>query len=86
MKTVTLNASSLLSKWGFLDGDLLDDVHECDSHEALVSLVKTHLLPLLPGVEVDVFHTHHNPIRATVATAHLVNADISVVVDLGEQP
>jgi len=68
--TLTLFAHSLLSKWGFNDGDepehLLDYMDEVeinynalpiDWHDALRSLVRKHLLPALAanGHQVEVY-------------------------------
>lgn len=80
-RTVVLRAEGLLNKWGFSDGDLLAD-DTGSRHDLLVELVKEHLLPLLPGVEVDRIVTIHNPVRATDATAHLIVDDISVPVQV----
>jgi len=77
--TVYLDSDSLLSKYGFGDGDMLDDIvwdwwdarnSEWGSsppftqHAVLVAVVKRHLLPALPE-QVDTFAigTCHNPIR-----------------------
>lgn len=74
--TVRLHAAGLRSKWGFDDGDALRG-----GKAALVSAVREHLLPRLdPGVVVYEITTHHNPIRATPETSHLI--DDSVWVDL----
>lgn len=89
------SAQGLLSKFGFWDGDMLDDflwgVDLYDAlpdddygvkHRLIVAVVKQHLLPLLnPGIEVDVFCTCHNPIRATMETMDLVDDDVTVDVD-----
>jgi hypothetical protein len=78
---ITLCSSSLLSKWGFDDGDLpesvwdhLDDTVDDDEYRrlfdaskpALVRLVREFLLPALDQqVEVVEIVTSHNPIRAS---------------------
>jgi len=75
-----LHASSLASKWGFDDGALLlsqivgyghelppMDLHGADHQDVLVWLVRKHLLPALPGVEVYEIGTSHNPIRTDQA-------------------
>jgi hypothetical protein len=80
-RTVVLRSEGLLNKWGFSDGDLVAD-DTGSRHDLLVKLVKKHLLPLLPGVDVDHIVTIHNPIRATKATAHLIVDDISVPVQV----
>lgn len=71
---LTLHAESLFSKWGFNDGDAVyewwwDEFDDepppySDLHRALRDLVRTHLLPLIPGefTVIDV-ETSHNPIR-----------------------
>jgi len=51
-RTVVLRSEGLLNKWGFSDGDLVAD-DTGSRHDLLVELVKEHLLPLLPGVDVD---------------------------------
>jgi hypothetical protein len=71
---LTLLSSSLLSKWGFNDGDDPDDwLDYCDAngidHNALgfplIPLVQRHLLPQLKQrVTVVEIETSHNPIRA----------------------
>lgn len=71
--------SSLLSKWGFKDGDIFDDIlydnfitmpevtaepHDRE-HQALIHIVKEFILPKLDQkVEVVEICTIHNPIRA----------------------
>lgn len=70
---VTLFSSSLLSKWGFNDGDAPDDwldyceAHGIDYNEVdfpLTELVRRYLLPAIEqnvtAVEIE---TIHNPIR-----------------------
>lgn len=71
-----LRGSSLLSKWGFGDGDCLgdwwwnvmDEPVPADEHQVLRDLVRTHLVPALEAaghvVEVYDIETIHNPIRA----------------------
>ena len=86
-KRVVLFAESLLSKWGFEDGDMLADDTGV-RHELLVQMVKHHLLPLLQGVEVFEIRTCHNPVRATESTKHLILerfADVCVSVEVGFQ-
>jgi len=72
---VVLVASSLLSKWGFRDGDEPDEYldwldeqqlpHPEDWHPVLRHLVRTRLLPLIDeDIEVYDIETNHNPIRA----------------------
>lgn len=78
LPTLTLHAESLFSKWGFRDGDMigdwLDEVDDSgrdirryldvDYHRVLRHLVRTYLLPLIPG-EFTLYdiETCHNPIR-----------------------
>lgn len=78
---LTLSADDLCSKWGFSDGDLLTEhgfrytkekppatgpmQYQHWNHEVLILLVRRHLLPLMPGAEVEEIGTHHNPIRFT---------------------
>jgi hypothetical protein len=71
---LTLFSSSLLSKWGFNDGDDPDDwLDYCEAHQVdhneldfpLVALVRRYLLPKLQqSVTVVEIETSHNPIRA----------------------
>lgn len=73
-----LYSSGLLSRWGFNDGDLpegladyLDDhgVAYPDWPPVLCRLVTEHLLPAVRehhDVEIIIFSTHHNPIRAVL--------------------
>jgi len=80
---VRLDSESLTSKWGFDDGDVLDDflgAEELDlpkspdpdfsfKHLLLIHLVERYLVPQVPNCP-PTHHilTHHNPIR-------LVNQD-----------
>lgn len=71
-----LHAESLLSKWGFGDGDALSDWWwdtfeydpDWDFHVVLFELVKEHLVPEMERkghrVELVFIHTIHNPVRA----------------------
>ncbi|WP_236241147.1 hypothetical protein [Streptomyces sp. CC228A] len=78
---VTLFSSSLLSKWGFNDGDEPEAwLNWCDTHGIdytrldypLAALVREHLLPVIeqPVTAVDI-ETCHNPIR--IDTLHGVD-------------
>ena len=73
--TLRLDAESLLSKWGFNDGDEPDSLldywdahgiaHPDNWHQVLELLVRRHLLPVLDQrVEVGFVETNHNPVRA----------------------
>lgn len=76
MSDLILNAESLASKWGFNDGDIVDDwwwnnqgeVLEADTHEALHLLIVEHLIPAIEraghAVELERIDTIHNPVRA----------------------
>jgi len=71
MRTITLLASALYSKWGFQDGDILGDClmdgdfSRIDDHGLLEALVREFLLPKLPmPIEIEIFSTCHNPVRA----------------------
>lgn len=61
--------NSLLSKWGFHDGDILDDIAwdnkiEVD-HDALIRIVKKYVIPKIKNkIKVFEIGTIHNPIRA----------------------
>ena len=70
-----LFSESLLSKWGFNDGDTPDELLDwCDAnghpypndwHTVLRTLVRTRLAPVLQQrVELVDIETNHNPIRA----------------------
>ena len=79
-----LFGKDLLSKWGFSDGDAPEEIEYYSEvwDKALEALVRERLLPLLPGVEIEISPSHHNQIRATAETAHLISEseDVSVVV------
>lgn len=73
MQTITLFADALYSKWGFQDGDILFDClmdggfSRVDDHGLLEQLVRQFLLPKLPvPVEIEIFSTCHNPVRAAL--------------------
>lgn len=88
MTTYTLFASGLLSKFGFSDGDLLDDYafdevlpEDLSRHVPLIAAVRKYLLPALDSrVEVEEIDTIHNPIRATDETRQYVDESVSVEV------
>ncbi|WAZ20179.1 hypothetical protein STRCI_001278 [Streptomyces cinnabarinus] len=71
---LTLRSSSLLSKWGFNDGDDPEDwLDYCEANGIdytnldfpLIPIVRRYLLPKLDqSVEVVELETCHNPIRA----------------------
>ena len=73
-KKFVMYPDSLLSKWGFGDGDALSDfLYENDvehkvrlnSHKLLEELVKRFLLPKLSKkVEIFYIESIHNPVRA----------------------
>jgi hypothetical protein len=76
---LTLWTSGLLSKWGFNDGDMPDDVWDAwdevcrpasyrhvDWHPVLCRLVSEYVAPRLDQrVELTEIGTNHNPIRAS---------------------
>ncbi len=78
MSNLLLLSWGLLSKFGFSDGDMPDDLEdwledrlgidgarEVPWHTVLEALVREHLLPVLDQtVEVVSIETNHNPIRA----------------------
>jgi hypothetical protein len=84
--TFTLFSASLLSKWGFEDGDMPDSVRDAieaaglryedvDWHAVLAKLVRAHLLPALDQrVEAIDIETNHNPIRASTVDGAVVEA------------
>lgn len=71
-----LDAESLLSKWGFGDGDALDDwwwdnyddAPTVNTDDLLYALVVAYLVPALRDagyeVELERIGTNHNPVRA----------------------
>lgn len=77
-RTFLLDAESLCSKWGFGDGDALDDwwwdtydgCPEIDTHELLHALVVAYLMPVIRdaghAVELERIETIHNPVRARI--------------------
>lgn len=75
-----LSADSLLSKWGFNDGEVPDGLLDwCDArdmpypedwHATLVYLVRTYLVPVLDKqIELVEIRTSHNPIREATGDA-----------------
>lgn len=76
----TMTAESLCSKWGFSDGDSLEDwwFDNCDEnyrpthffHDLLFYLVKKYLIPEIEKanhvVVLTRIHTIHNPVRIDV--------------------
>lgn len=84
MSDLALISRGLLSKWGFHDGDILDDycwdhdipADDKDLHVALRQLVREHLLPKLAEhhqIEVYDIETRHNPIRASMVDGQEIN-------------
>lgn len=68
-ETVHLFSSSLLSKWGFNDGDQLDWIsehnREYDVHATLIECVRRKMIPALNRkVEIREICCIHNPCRA----------------------
>lgn len=73
--TFHMDANSLISKWGFGDGDALsdwwwdnyDEDPPFNDHEALYTLALTHLMPLIRAEgwdgELVRIATIHNPVR-----------------------
>lgn len=72
---LTLYSTGLLSKWGFMDGDVVDDwiydnglwekYKDIDDHKILEELVGKYLLPKLNHkVSTCFVGTNHNPVRA----------------------
>ena len=84
-----LYASCLASKFGFNDGDAPEDWYDTDRegwhwHATLIELVREHLLPLIPDVEVYELDSIHNPIRATDDCKEFCEAS-SVEVEISYQ-
>ncbi len=72
--------SGLLSKWGFGDGDMLDEmlwdagIYLDDSHTLLIRIVRELVLPRIEQkVEVFEIGTIHNPIRADTVNGKRVD-------------
>lgn len=73
-----LSSRSLCSKFGFQDGDLVFNAcfdnfrPELTKSEmtcaALEKLIRDKLMPILPGVELEVWQSGHNPFRASEKT------------------
>jgi len=75
-KRFMLDAESLCSKWGFGDGDALDDWWwdtydedpDVNTDELLYALVMAHLVPAIRdaghSVDLERIDTIHNPVRA----------------------
>jgi hypothetical protein len=98
MNHLTLHASSLASKYGFEDGEIISNYflystnykdvvinwHDTsDSNECLYQLVKHYLLPLLPNVTIyKMKSTCHNPVR-TEDIEKVSELDISI--DISEE-
>lgn len=94
-RVLTLHSDGLLSKFGFNDGDLTDELadwFEAEGidyarvawHQVLCRLVREHLLPVLDqAVVVYEIGTIHNPIRAAtvdgVDVSDLDEADLPVL-------
>jgi len=95
---VLLRASSLASRWGFGDGDVLDEWHEevfdCPApdgmnlHKALAELVLAHLVPLLEskGYVIDTEYVGgiHNPIVARYVNGEKIDDQAAYSGALGE--
>lgn len=68
LQSVTLNSKSLLTKWGFDDGDCLSwlgQLGDFNTTKALELIVRIYLLPILgQKVELCCLYTIHNPVRA----------------------
>lgn len=95
MKTIHLQARSLASKFGFMDGDIVSlfceenniesELKDKDSHDVLIKLVRKHLLPLVSHVKVFEILTMHNPIRCEYDFIdELRQSDVQVEVGLEE--
>lgn len=95
MKTLNLQARSLASKFGFMDGDIVSlfceenniesELKDKDSHDVLIKLVREHLLPLVSHVKVFEILTMHNPIRCEDEFIDDVRqSDVQVEVGLEE--
>lgn len=88
--TLTLDAESLLSRWGFGDGDALSDWWwdnygedtPFNDHDMLHALVVAYLVPVIReagrDVEIVRIDTIHNPVRADTLDGAQVNHYSSV--------
>lgn len=65
-KTYTFFSDSLLSKWGFGDGNMLDELCGATSHDDLALFVDKIIVSQITSHKVTArrVHTIHNPIRA----------------------
>ncbi len=85
MREVVLRAEGLNSKFGFSDGEILEDMIPEKwwdaEHAILAHLVREKLLPLLDD-RVSLFEipTCHNPIRAELDTRKFVDGSVNVSV------
>lgn len=84
-----LKTSNLKSKFGFCDGDIFEELTDkyghidMHHHYPLMKAVEIYLKPLLhPNVEIEEFHTIHNPARVTEKTKHLL--DDAIVIHMSE--
>lgn len=97
-ESLRLRADSLLSKWGFGDGDTPEIVYDyCEAngieyqhlnwHATLVRLVREHLLLVLEqDVETYEIETIHNPIRAQTVGGVLIDAtSVTHAIDLSPE-
>jgi len=75
-KKIRFCTDSLLSKWGFCDGDKLEDLFfsninkfnnkSMGEHDLLVLTVKKFIIPKIKNnIEIEEIITNHNPIRAS---------------------
>lgn len=65
-KTYQFFSDSLLSKWGFGDGDMLNELCGATSHDDLALFVEKVIVPQITSHKITTcrIHTSHNPIRA----------------------
>ena len=97
-KKYILSSESLLSKWGFCDGDLFSDfVHEnyivewttqefAMDKQVLKMAVERYLLPALPvPIRIQCFMTPHNNVRVHVGDYRNLEAQPETVVEITEQ-
>ena len=96
---LTLSSNSLLSKWGFWDGDQFSEfVYNNNYHvkwttqhltidkEILKRAVERYLLPALPVlIKLDCFPTHHNSIRVHEDDYEELATQPETIVTLTEQ-
>lgn len=91
---ILFDTSGLLSKFGFKDGDILDDIWfdvedsgiepKIDRHQFLIKVVKELLIPKIDNnIELLEIDTIHNPIRASKVDGIDINSfdDNNIIIN-----